>query len=1013
MVMRALQPRVDLTGCEREPVHIPGAIQPHGVLLVVDPGSLTIVAVSDNTATLLDEPHAMLLGRPIASIAVESEREELVEGLRRADIEERNPFKLTTKAGRMVSVSAHAHDGRILLECEPEDTAPELQRAYVHNRVRQSLARLRATSTLRDLCQQTAREVRLLTGFDRILVYAFQPDWTGEVLAEECATGSPRYLGLRFPASDIPSQARALYAACRLRTVPTSSYVPARILGLTGERPLDLTHANLRSISPVHLEYMRNMGVTASLGISLMDGDRLWGLITCNHESGERFIPYDARTACSLVGEVASSLIARRAGVDFAEERAALLHVQGRLVQYVVQDADVVRGLTQHSPSIVDVTRATGAALVYKDEIYTAGTTPPREAIVELVGWLDAQPANTFVAESLPARYPAALAWKDTGCGLVASRIAFSDGTVVSGKNWILWFRPEVIQTVSWGGDPTKQPVSDGNARLHPRKSFDRWREDVHLKCIPFLPAELHAATSFTASLTDVILEIEAARQIRQNAILLDASNRELRLQIEENQRVRLALQARTDQLRSREQSLQLVLDATGDGFISVARDGTLLEERSRGFEQQFTVPTGDAPVYVWDVLFDEDSESREELALMWTQLTQGRIPFEVAVDQMCRELTHKGRRFEVDYKAVREGEKLSAILVKLEDVTERAAARIAALEAQETQAILACVLRDARGFGRTLGELSILTRAVSSGCSPAESARALHTLKGNASVLGLASLAERCHELEGRMADRDGDIIVSAEDMRAVEAELARVVGRVRDLVEDGAFERIEVPIAELKGAICELERGGDRAVVLRELQRWTLEPASRPLGKLAARARRLALDLGKKVEIVVMAGDVRVDGATFEPLWNALTHAVSNAVDHGIETTAIRLERGKAVCGRLVLSAEDTIPGWMTVAIADDGAGVDLGAVRNAAERRGLHCTTRAELLGAIFLDSVSTCGQVTATSGRGVGLAALREVCAELGGSVEIETEDGVGTTLRVRVPTTRTAAPLHLD
>ena len=998
--MSAAPAHAELNGCEREPVHIPGAVQPHGVLLAIDPRDLTIVAISENAETILGIAPKGLLGGTVAAIAVDRERAGLMESLLRDDVEERNPFELTTPAGRVLTMSAHRYDGRIILECEPWNAAPELERTYVYNRVRGSLVRLQSTASLRDLCEQAAREIRGLAGFDRVIIYAFQPDWSGEVVAEECVDGAPRYLGLRFPASDIPSQARALYASCRLRTLPTATYTPACLLGLAGDRPVDLTHANLRSISPVHLEYMRNMGVTASLGISLMDGDRLWGLVTCNHESGDRFIPYDVRTACSLVGEVVSSLIGKKAGIDFAEGRAALLQTQSQLVQYVVQDSDVVRGLTQHSPSIVDVTQSAGAVLVYQDELHLVGATPPREAIAELVAWIGKQPTDLFVAESLPDAYPPSLAWKDVGCGLVASRISFHESSVVRGQSWVLWFRPEVIQTVTWGGDPTKHATVDDDARLHPRKSFERWREDVHLKSVPFTPAALDAARSFTASLTDVILEIEASRQIQEKAALLDASNRELRCQIEENDRVSRALQARTAQLRQRESSLQLVLDATGDGLISVGLDGLLLAERSRGFDQAFTVPPGGG--YIWNVLLGHDREAEGELAFMWKQLTSGRIPFEVAVDQMCRELTHDGRQFEVGYRAVRETGELSGVLVKLEDVTERAAARAAVREAEENQAILACVLRDARGFGRTLGDLGTLAKTACSGCPPVEAARALHTLKGNAAMLGLTALAERCDDVEDAMANRGADIVVSAADLEPIEDELARVTGRVHDLVGDAVFERVEIPLRDLRGAIRALESGGEDSRVLAELERWTLEPATRRLGKLAERARRLARQLGKDVEVVVSADNVRVDGEAFEPLWSALAHAVTNAVDHGIEPAAARVAQGKPPRGRIVLSADEARAGWLTIVVEDDGAGIDLDAVRVATERRGLSCTTRAEALEALFVDTVSTRSDITSTSGRGVGLSALRETCRALGCSVDLETEARVGTKLRVLVP-----------
>jgi light-regulated signal transduction histidine kinase (bacteriophytochrome) len=263
------------------------------------------------------------------------------------------------------------------------------------------------------------------------------------------------------------------------------------------------------------------MGVTASMGISLMRGEELWGLITCNHESGQRFIPYEARTACSLVGEVVSSLLAEKEGVAAADRRAGLLDVQAKLVQFVVEDGDVVRGLTAHTPSILDATHSTGAVLQYNGEIHCVGKTPPPEAMPQLLTWIEGQATSTVVAESLPERYPPASAWSDSGCGLVASSIRFADSSVVAERNWLVWFRPEVAQTVSWGGDPRKPATLAAGERLHPRKSFEQWNEEVRLKSAPFSRAEVAAAESLSNALMGVILQIEASRQItRRNAQL-------------------------------------------------------------------------------------------------------------------------------------------------------------------------------------------------------------------------------------------------------------------------------------------------------------------------------------------------------------------------------------------------------------------------------------------------------------------------------------------------------------
>jgi two-component system, chemotaxis family, sensor kinase Cph1 len=403
--------------------------------------------------------------------------------------------------------------------------------------MRAGLVRIRESQSLDALCAETARELLELTGFDRVLVYKFRPDLTGEVVAESGA--EQRYLGLRFPASDIPAQARALYTACRSRMTPTSTYVPARLVGIDDGRPVDMTHAALRSVSPVHLQYMRNMGVSASsMGISLIVDGRLWGLVTCNHESGEHFVPYRARMSCALIGEMVSSLIGQKIQTASANGRVESLKIGTSLTQSILRCRDVVRGLTEQTPSLQDVTSSAGAVIYYRAEVHVVGNTPPLADIMALLSWLDTHGHSTVAFDSLPAHYPPAHAWKHVGCGLVATRIARP--SILDGDyTWLLWFRPELFQTVGWGGDPDKV-TSLGP--LSPRSSFEKWTQDVHLTSAPFTPFELDAARAFAAALSDAILEIEASRRIEEAARIVEETNQRLVLQIAETQRAELEL---------------------------------------------------------------------------------------------------------------------------------------------------------------------------------------------------------------------------------------------------------------------------------------------------------------------------------------------------------------------------------------------------------------------------------------------------------------------------------------
>jgi light-regulated signal transduction histidine kinase (bacteriophytochrome) len=564
-----------LSRCESEPLHIPGAIQPHGALLVLDPLALTIIAASDNTSTLLGLAPEELMGRTLASLAVFADAADLAQCLQRGDLEEYNPLQLAPMFRDRYQAFAHRHDGRLIVEFEPQNADTGLQQANCLKRVHGSLVRLRSAANLSDLCRETAQEMRRLTGFDRVIVYAFRPDWSGEVVAEASDSVLTTYLGLRFPASDIPEQARALYRSCRLRMIPSSRYTPATVLSLKHDRPLDLTHATLRSISPFHLEYMRNMGVTASLGISLIVGDQLWGLITCNHESGERFIPYRARSAYALVGEVVSSLIGSQERLEESSRELAYLSTEAKIIQFVARDRDVVRGLVEHSPSLLDVANSNGAALCYGGEIHCVGVTPSPAAIADLLIWIDGKETELLALNSLPQHYAPSDAWKETGCGLLASLVSFGSGAVAGQRSWLLWFRPELAQTVLWGGDPRKPALNaDGEDRPHPRASFETWQQVVRLSAAPFLTEDIAAARSLAAGLRGAIVEIESNRRVAQAA---EAKSREA---------AEVALRERRLRVESEARMSSRKMEAVGTLAAGIAHDFNTILGSILGFAE-------------------------------------------------------------------------------------------------------------------------------------------------------------------------------------------------------------------------------------------------------------------------------------------------------------------------------------------------------------------------------------------------------------------------------------------
>ncbi len=500
----------DLTNCDKEPIHVPGAIQPHGVLLVLREPALTICQVSENAQSLLGVPVQSLLGSPLEALLPAAQAERVRAILLAERLQDQNPLKLTTRGnGAELSFNgiAHRHRGRLILELEPSSAQESLPFFGFYHQARGSMSRLRDARDLTALCEEAAREVRRLTGFDRVILYRFDAEWNGQVIAEDREENADPYLGLHFPASDIPRQARELYTLNWLRIIPSVGYVPARILALPEEMAngsLDMSFCVLRSVSPIHLEYLRNMGVFASMSISLLREGRLWGLISCTHVSGPKYIPYEVRTACEFVGEFMSSFIATKEGHENYDQRLRARSVQARLLERMTRNPDFAVGLCHPPPELLDLTGASGAAVYFNGSTTIVGNAPSDEQLQGLIHWLGSKtdPQELFVTNSLSWDYPEAEAFKDVAAGLIAA--SMSRGR----HNYVLWFRSEVVQTVEWGGNPNKSvDIEDDQLRLHPRKSFALWKETVRGRSLPWKDYEVEAARELRRNIIDIVLQ--------------------------------------------------------------------------------------------------------------------------------------------------------------------------------------------------------------------------------------------------------------------------------------------------------------------------------------------------------------------------------------------------------------------------------------------------------------------------------------------------------------------------
>lgn len=530
--MTALPPRqslltpdtaVDLDSCAREPIHIPGRVQPRGCLLVLRASDLTVVQCSVNVAEMLGRTSEDLLGAPLGhglGAAFEGTvRRHLAGGPR---LHDRNPLLVTVEVdGVPREMDAILHraplpeglDDELLVvvEIEPADGPRPFTYANTYRAVRDAVADLNRVSSLSEVFDIAARHVRDLTGFDRVMIYAFDEDYNGEVVSEVHREGLNSFLGLHYPATDIPAQARALYEKNWIRLISDVDYVPSEIVPtanpLTGE-PLDLTHATLRSVSPIHLEYLGNMGVRASMSISLLRDGKLWGLIACHHYSGPHEPPFGVRAAAEFLG----STLSLRLVAQVEEDRlAATQRTAGMLADLVGRSRDEDLPLAQAltaTTSLLGLVEADGVVVLAEDEISAIGETPDHATCRALAEWVLDQGEDLVRTDSLVSALPA-LASSTTAAGVLA--VSLPDGQAV------VWLRHEATRDVDWGGDPhnkTIERLEDDSVRLSPRKSFERWREVVKDHSIPWQDEVVASATALRGHLVEA-LYLRGQRDLR------------------------------------------------------------------------------------------------------------------------------------------------------------------------------------------------------------------------------------------------------------------------------------------------------------------------------------------------------------------------------------------------------------------------------------------------------------------------------------------------------------------
>jgi two-component system, chemotaxis family, sensor kinase Cph1 len=494
--------------CDREPIHIPSTIQPHGTLLVVDPASDRIIQAGVGTEALVpleSRPPGQrltdVMGVPAAIVGSAAHSSDPVyasslipELAARADID----------------VTAHRSGGLIIIEIE-RALAARPSAAHMLGRVRAISAALQASPDPLRTCRSAARELRGLTGFARVMIYRFLEDGTGCVIAEDKDAKLPTFLNHHYPASDIPKQARELYVRNVVRVIPDVNYIPVpltpQICPATGE-PLDMSGCILRSVSPIHIQYLKNMNVSASMSASIVRDGALWGLVACHHTSPKP-VSYEIREACKHITQILSQQIAAREETETFHQVRALMAARQELVTEIGHAEEAVdEALRAQTANLLKVVPSDGVAVHVYDTVTTAGHCPTNDQIRELAAWLlRAKAPGLYSTDRLSESYAPAQAYPTRASGLLGIIVSVGYPLV------LLWFRMERAEVVNWAGNPHK-PVEPGSGpgMLNPRASFELWRETVHGRSRPWTKAEIDAAQRFQNQL----VEISQHRRVEQ-----------------------------------------------------------------------------------------------------------------------------------------------------------------------------------------------------------------------------------------------------------------------------------------------------------------------------------------------------------------------------------------------------------------------------------------------------------------------------------------------------------------
>lgn len=493
----------DLTNCDAEPLRFIRSCQQHACMVVVYLPGLTVKAFSANCTDHFPDSPGIAPGQPLDEILSLDTMNELKAVLESQEFDGFIPLVRSYEDadGRAQAQNILVHRNGDLLFLEFEQRNNEVSRESFLRRIDQTLQRIQAAREQEEILRVTVEEVKKLTAFDRVMLYKFDEEYNGTVVAEAREEELEPFINLRYPHTDIPKQARELYLRQQVRHIVDTAEGSYSLLVSDSDQPVDLGDTANRAVSPIHLEYLRNMGVGASISIAIILSGQLWGLIACHHRQ-PKLIDCRLRSMLRFFGRVVSGHLALQQSIAFRMEVLQTNVLRAKLLERMSASSDVRAALLGGEGELLDLVNASGVVLLLEGEMYQQGKCPQMNELVQIIEFLNEKDKKIYDTHELFTELPGSADFLNKPAGLLALRISAAPA------EYLIWFRPEVVETVNWGGRPTaRKIIAEGRVRLHPELSFNKWAQTVEGLAKPWEQYQIDAANNLRNDIKDIILQ--------------------------------------------------------------------------------------------------------------------------------------------------------------------------------------------------------------------------------------------------------------------------------------------------------------------------------------------------------------------------------------------------------------------------------------------------------------------------------------------------------------------------